>query len=599
MKRLSKWIVGLSGGAALVVGVALHQNQRDLRDEVNALSQQVVEAQEIAEAALTAVIPADVIQAIDPSVYAIAVDGKTVGTAFVVDQENGILLTAAHVTKGIEQLKTKRPDLDVTIINRHAPAPVPVTNWYSHAGYGAFREEVARYGPIDVNSTLERPRILPLRDFTLDAAILTVNPLADDGGGPILAPAIPFADETAIDQLQPGMPIAVIGFPYDVIDGELQHFNLTSRAERGTIAALIAPIDSVANLAAAGARSILVHRMATAGGNSGSPIVNRHGQVVAMHTHGVRLNTGNADGAGQRADILAEVLRPDHGSVALYTRHLPQWRAGLSSWPKLDQVLPWSYYIEHEKNPSGQMPAQMVDAQIGELDLSQSPPFESSVQEAEFSDDSNEIKIGAKDLAGQQSVTGEGGDDATSAPGIRASHSSDTPFFNIKKSGAVYSHWVTVERSKHTVLYAVDYTTRRSLGFCSLEAYWRKEGQENLRRVRARPVADLYLPALSAAQAVSERYQVVYRRKRGCDPDSKAFVIGQVTWSPSEPPLLASATFGHDFVTTPTVRFVGDEQSWAARLMHGAQNFCSKHWKFGGCIQPRAIPVSFDENASD
>lgn len=479
----------------------------------------VAVARSEARAALTAVIPPEIVAAASPSVYLIVANGAPKGTAFVVDRENGVLATTGHM---VGLLPIGEKGAEVHIINRSMRRGIPVAGIRPHAGYAAFRALVEDYQPIRKDSSIYAPLALPLRDLAFDASFITVNPIDPDTGENRLGPDLKIAAEEKLFALAVGSAIAVIGYPYDTLDDAIMATVATPRAERGAISAMIAPIDDVSEDSDAVVANLVVHRLSTAGGSSGSPIIDAAGEVVGLHSHGVNSISSNADGAAQRAEVLYDLLSPEREAARLRDIFIPVWTRRLSHWARGDDVLPWSFYKEYHE--PGENPPRLV----GDIDYAAPPPFAKKISRMNFGEAVPERRVEAPD-----GVVVEGGGAAEKA------------FFTIKEAGQFADAWMTVDRNRETVLFAYDYSLRSRNGSCRLTTYWRKRGATRLEIQRARSSFELHLPATGGG---AEDFQVVFRRESECDRMSQTFMVGKVDWeAPERPAQTARAAETDDF----------------------------------------------------
>jgi serine protease Do len=148
------------------------------------------------------------------------------GTGFVVDQRRGLVLTAAHVVAGLDELKV-------------------------------------RYGDQIVSARLHGE--IPCDDL----ALLQVDAL------PSATRALSFGDSATV---KAGQPVAAFGFP-DTLQSSSQTERLVSTfgfvTADGTVEATTD--DSVPKYA-----SVIQHQAPTAPGSSGGPIVDESGRVIGM-----------------------------------------------------------------------------------------------------------------------------------------------------------------------------------------------------------------------------------------------------------------------------------------------------------------------------
>ncbi len=473
-----------------------------LQKQTSTLEENMVVVQQSADAALAAVIGADTIAKASNSVYMVVVNGSAKGTAFVIDRSNGLVATAAHVA---EALPFNDPDAEIYLLNRSGGRRLTVIDRQAHIGFGAFRKIVENYQPIRKNSPVYSPQVTPLRDLAFDAALLKVNALDPDTGESTLGPPLPIATEQKLLSLKPGAPIAVIGYPYDTLDNGFAPDAAISRVERGVIAAMTPPLDNAAAPSDPVIANLIIHRLSTAGGNSGSPIIDAAGEVVGIHTHGIESASSNADGAAQRADVIYDLLDPVREQQRLDDIFIPAWRTMLNYWERAETALPWSFYIEYA------LPDKKRRPLVAEISTDLQQPFVSSVRRMNFEPAVDEKRVNADELAALDEKKASG--------------------FVIREKGEYAEAQFHVDRSKETVLFAFDYSLRSKLGFCPLKAYWRKRGATQLTVQRASASFELHLPPTPVGE--KEEYQVIIKRTAGCDPLSSEFFVGDIAWDPT------------------------------------------------------------------
>lgn len=497
---------------------------RRLRDTANTLQEDVRSANAKADAALSAVISPQSLSAAQASVYLIVVNGFPRGTAFVIDRDKGMLATAAHTADSLPLSPPQSQgdeEQSIQIVNRLSASPLPVRSKKLHAGYGAFRNLVEDYQPLRKNSSIYGPQAAPLRDLAFDAGLLFVDPIDPETGENRLGPNLNIASEEELLTLEAGAPIAVIGFPYDTLDDGFAQDAGIARVERGVIAAMTPPLDNFQDGRDARTANLIIHRLATAGGSSGSPILDAYGRVVGIHTHGIESMSSNADGAAQRAEVIYDLLDPAREEDRLQNLFYPSWKRLLSFWARAEDVLPWSFFMEYAQ--PGREPAPLV----GEYDFDAATPFAKSVERLRFEPKADSRRVDASDVAGAAAISGEN----TSAPIAK-----DATFL-LEGEGQYAEIWRTVDRSKENVLFAFDYSLRSRRGFCPLTSFWRKKGETRLRAMPARASFELHLAAEGNR---SEDYQIILKRNPGCDPLSDEFFVGAISWTDSDGPAVVS-----------------------------------------------------------
>lgn len=500
-------ILGLTILAALSVGLAASEFTR-LRDRgetsrsVAALEESVATARQEARAALSAVIAPETAAKASASVYLITVNGASRGTAFVVDRQRGILVTAAHTA---ESLPLGDQNARVLVLNRETGKPIPVIGRRLHAGFGAFRKIVEEYQPIRKNSSIYSPQAVAVRDLEFDAAYIIVDPIDPATGANRLGPDMTIASEEKLLRLSAGAPIAVIGYPYDTLDDGFAPDAATPRIERGVISAVIPPLDAATEIRDPVTANLIIHRLSTAGGNSGSPIIDAEGDVIGIHTHGIESTSGNADGAAQRAEILYDLASGDREKRRLEEIFIPAWKHTLSHWARADEVLPWSFYKEYHDPDAGPYP------DVGDIDYAAPTPFDSRLQTASFGDIADEWR--------------------TYAPDTPQTEEGEPASFLISEKGEFAEMDVEVDQSRETVIFAYDYSLRSRTGSCKIAGYWRKKGESRLRV--APPRASFELHVTPSGEGI-EVFHIVLRRAAGCDPASRNFFAGQVSWASTQ-----------------------------------------------------------------
>lgn len=480
---------------------------------LEARASDIEDAANTAKAALSAVIPPDVIEALQPSVYLIVVNGAAKATAFVVDRENGVLATAAHSADG---LPLDDPDSSVYIINRNTGKKLPVTGRRLHRGFGAFRQIVESYQPIRKDSSIYTPRVTRVRDLAFDAGWIIVEPTDPDTGENLLGPDLVVASDETLFALKPGAPIAIIGYPYDTLDDGFAPDAAIPRAERGVIAAMTPPLDFAALPQNPVTANLIIHRLSTAGGNSGSPIINANGDVIGIHSHGIESRSSNADGAAQRADIIHDLKDADREQRRLETIFKPAWRNALANWARADEALAWSFYYEYAR-PNIKPPPT-----VGAIDYQAAPPFNHRVVPLSYSKESSSRRVDYRPSPSKMNVEDQ---------------ADDQTYFLIEEKGQYAEITFAADRNKETVLYAFDYSLFAGNGICPIKTFWRKQDEDRLTINNSRASFELYLPATDEG---SQTYQLIFQRNAQCDPISDEFFAGMISWENTPQPSLAA-----------------------------------------------------------
>lgn len=317
--------LGLSLAAALVVALVMglswmrHTEQQALSALVSRGAGPQADEQ-LAEALRGAV----------RSVYLVAAkDAQGItpfGTAFVV--EGGLLVTSAHVA---EQFKEMGAGL--TLVVRAAGMPVrdlKVVKVTMHPHYRRFEDAWRAYGPLAAGAGGTNRPIVEAGGY--DVALLQVAERHQ------LGPPLPLAADTDLMALQPGDPAGYVGFPME--SAALGGVNLDDPEAQLQIGRLTALTDFFLVKSDLADRQLLQHSLPVQGGASGSPLIDRRGQVIGVvsggnlveiNAQGTRVPTGIGVNFAQRADLVREVLAGDAAAKtaereALWSRRLKRYQ---------------------------------------------------------------------------------------------------------------------------------------------------------------------------------------------------------------------------------------------------------------------------------
>ena len=150
--------------------------------------------------------------------------------------------------------------------------------------------------------------------FSPDIALFTVQALDANFQPQPISGNIEFLETITLDQamdIQVGDEVGILGFP-GVLETSESPFNLVPNPtfKTGTVSSLRAYDESTqltSDWRIALAARILQHNIETAPGNSGSPIFNKRGQIVAIHNSGIP--GGESFNFGIRGDGIRLMLK--------------------------------------------------------------------------------------------------------------------------------------------------------------------------------------------------------------------------------------------------------------------------------------------------
>jgi formylglycine-generating enzyme required for sulfatase activity len=265
-----------------------------------------------------------------PSVYVVVVqDGNKSptpwGTAWVVCKKRGLLATNAHVYLDFKEKKLAKKLPAGSRLAVHAPVaggevlPIDMNHIQIHPGYAAWQEFVNEFPPLGKTVA------------ACDVALMPVeNPES-------LAPALPLADTKSLNELKPGDPIGLVGYPTENLP--LPFTNVHDPTPGVQLGNLVRMTDYFgANNVPFAERLLVTHSAPSAGGTSGSPILNRRGEVIAVHSDASYISFGPSDdqripiatmtNSGQRIDLVKQLLSNTADKVlVLYKR---QWEEAIA-----------------------------------------------------------------------------------------------------------------------------------------------------------------------------------------------------------------------------------------------------------------------------
>jgi len=291
---------------------------------------------------------------------------RLLGTAWPV--KPNLLATNAHVAKDMEHL-----DKGDTLLVRPpggGAEEYPVVGSMVHPGFDAL-QKFERSDPFYV-PTFGKAGItlLGIGVPGYDVALLRIDTQLPQNV------ILPIASTAEIEAMAPGDPVATSGYPYENVMGqEVQPLGRTPEIQIGNVTALtdffFLPTDPTH-------ARLVHHNMPTAGGASGSPIIDRFGKVVAVHNAGNLYSTATGDrlsriqiNYAQRADMVQDLI--DNKATERTKADETYWSAQTSGFKRgFDAVIPVLLRDDRPQGASGE-PVTSFESKEA-LDSSESLP---------------------------------------------------------------------------------------------------------------------------------------------------------------------------------------------------------------------------------
>lgn len=250
-------------------------------------------------------VPAAVTSAQNSVFYVQGSNGAA--TAFLVDAENLIFATNAHVPRKLLQAHQGQP---AQLVLRQAnnlkfECKIEPQDVREHPGHELLMTLVDRYSPVIARplsapaTGTENLKIKPLRFNTLaamlgfDAAIVKARKENCNLDAVKPPAALELASEQELAELGSGNLIARVSFPGGAgnVNAEIQDRNTIPRIDIGYIRAVDGYIPQPNQpTAAASVKHLVAHTLPSSGGSSGGPFLNARGHVVAINQGGLEFS---------------------------------------------------------------------------------------------------------------------------------------------------------------------------------------------------------------------------------------------------------------------------------------------------------------------
>jgi hypothetical protein len=228
------------------------------------------------------------------------------GTGFPIGPD--VFGTNAHVAEMFNELKDGQKMLV------RAPGAngktYEVVSISLHPGFSQFKRYLQE-DPLYVTTSRNCLECRPVElggSLAYDVALVRVKP------GSNIGPPLEIASRADLEAIAPGLAVGLAGYPMESVQGrEVMGFGASPNLRTG----MVSSVTDMFNMPGESAhRHLLAHNIPITGGNSGSPMVNADGKLVALlnsanmfrNQDGARMPHGAIINYGQRADLLRDLL---------------------------------------------------------------------------------------------------------------------------------------------------------------------------------------------------------------------------------------------------------------------------------------------------
>jgi hypothetical protein len=232
-----------------------------------------------------------------------------------------------------------------------------ITDAIIHPAYAAFNNMMADTTRQANNGLLRQVELSP----AYDVAILVPN--SQDG----LPPPLPLARDNALAALHAGQPIAFVGYPAE----NLVNFDVNAPAPTSQVG-IVTSVRNFFLTSDGGPAQLIEHSLPSAGGASGSPIFDAHGQVVALLSGGnniagkdVRIPNAALVNFAQRVDLLRDLIDGKAGGQLDADKAM--WADAVARWNRAPDSVA-SVYAQSFADTEGKLTAFTRDAATGAPD---------------------------------------------------------------------------------------------------------------------------------------------------------------------------------------------------------------------------------------
>jgi len=309
LRRAGKY-VGTGFGAVavflLAVGGYSYYVQRLHEQELARLKQDFAVAKAEASDRAEKEIPKAALKTLEAAVYLVAKhegeSEKAEGTAWAFAADK--LATNAHVTQAI-----KGHEKEFFLIAPNGD-PIKIKSVTSHPGYAVFNKYKTTQG------TLRWGNFTPLDLINeYDVGIIEIDPatpLPVDAatGKPV---TLELASEDHVEQLEPGRPVASVGFPVENLAGSATATKAPGTLHFGHISSLT---DVFMCRADKDHQLLIQHSVPVTGGASGSPLIDASGKVIGI------VNGGNTTVFKDKEEAMNAKIRMPNAALINFAQRV-------------------------------------------------------------------------------------------------------------------------------------------------------------------------------------------------------------------------------------------------------------------------------------
>jgi hypothetical protein len=248
----------------------------------------------------------------------------------------GVIVTNAHVIESINA----NPGQERWVVRSAAPPhrEHAITSVAIHPGYEAFSRFLVANKPIQDHGASPDEGVG--QTGACDVAILEVENATE------LAPPLPIPSRERLNELEAGDAVATVGFPAEGLSAT--PILLAAPVPVRHRGFLVRITDFFMRQREDGVNQLVQHGLPTAGGASGSPIIDTAGNVIAVANGGnMQFVTGAGDGAtnriannvvnfAQRADLVLDLL--ENKADTRLTDYVDMWKGSLADFRNLSEV---------------------------------------------------------------------------------------------------------------------------------------------------------------------------------------------------------------------------------------------------------------------